>query len=131
MLDKIGFEIPTHLEDAWTEADKIGRELSNEIQRIYLQIEKARAVDDLIFREVGQSCVEDLKNAWRALQGVIPYAVCPYDKGDPVARLNCPACHERGYLSKFRWKSLLRERRYGGAHSGNRNGQRSANQHTG
>ena len=103
MEDKLGFEIPAHLEAAWTEANKIGRELCNEIQRIYLQIENARAADDLIFREVGQSCVEDLKNAWRALQGVIPYALCPYDKGDPVARLNCPACHERGYLSKFRW----------------------------
>jgi hypothetical protein len=61
MLDKIGFEIPAHLEDAWTEADKIGRELCNQVQRIYLMIEKGKAADDLIYREIGQSCVEDLK----------------------------------------------------------------------
>jgi hypothetical protein len=43
MLDKIGFVIPAHLEDAWTEADKIGRELCNEVQRIYLMIEKGQS----------------------------------------------------------------------------------------
>jgi hypothetical protein len=103
MKDKIGFEIPAHLAETWNEADKVGRELCGQIQRLYLMIEKRLAAHDPIFAEINQNTVIDLKNAWRTLQQIIPYAVCPYDEGEIGRRENCLACYSKGYLSKFRW----------------------------
>jgi hypothetical protein len=107
MRDKIGFEIPVHLEETWNDANKIGRELCVEVRKLYLMIEKRLAEHDPIFAEVTQSAVIDLKNAWRSLQLIIPYAVCPYDQGDPTMRQGCQACHSTGYLPKFRWDCVV------------------------
>lgn len=65
MRDKIGFEIPAHLEETWNDADKIGRELCADVRKLYLMIEKRLVEHDPIFAEVTQSAVIDLKNAWR------------------------------------------------------------------
>lgn len=103
MKDKLGFEIPEHLEETWRDADKTGRELCREVQRIYLLVEKEKREHNPIFVEVTQSAIVDLKNAWRTLALIIPYCVCPYDLADEIKRSGCAACHSTGYLPKFRW----------------------------
>ena len=103
MKDKIGFEIPAHLEEAWKQADEIGRELCRDIQGIYQRLQKEKDAQNPIFVEVPQSTIEDLKHIWRTLALIIPYCVCPYDLADEIRRSGCPACHSTGYLPKFRW----------------------------
>ena len=103
MKDKLGFEIPQHLENTWKRADQVGRDLSRRIQTVYLEVENGVKHHDPIFAEVTQSTIEELKHIRRVLGLIIPFAVCPYDLADAVKRLGCPACHSKGYLSKFRW----------------------------
>lgn len=107
MKDKVGFEIPDELIEPWQEADRIGRELCGQVQAIYLQIEKGLAEREVIYAEINQSAVEDLKYIWRCLALIIPYAICPYDQGDPIKRIGCPGCLSKGYVSKFRWTRAI------------------------
>lgn len=103
MRDKLGFEIPGHLEETWLRADKTGRDLCREIQVIYLRLEKEKAEHNPIFVEVTQSTIEDLKHIRNTLALIIPYCVCPYDLADEIKRSGCRACYSTGYLPKFRW----------------------------
>lgn len=97
-LDKTGYPIPDLLLSDWQEAESFRSTLSD-LQRIKLQIEKAIDKRELIYREVGQDTVADLKNAWTALKQVLPYAVCPTCQGR--TREKCSVCKQRGFVSEF------------------------------
>lgn len=97
-LDKTGYPIPDSILTDWQIAESFRSTLSD-LQRIKLQIEKAIDKRDLIYREVGQDTVADLKNAWTALKQVLPYAVCPTCQGR--TREKCSVCKQRGFVSEF------------------------------
>src|ERR1051325_5530089 len=75
MKDKLGFEIPAHIEALWQEAETTGHKIAGECHRIKMLVQKALERRDLSFREVNQQTVIDLENAWRSLCLILPYAV--------------------------------------------------------
>jgi len=97
-LDKTGYVIPDSILEDWQTAESFRSTLS-ELQRIKLLVEKAIDNRELIYREVGQDTVADLKNAWTALKQVLPYAVCPTCQGR--TRSKCSVCKQRGFVSEF------------------------------
>jgi hypothetical protein len=115
MKDKLGFEIPAHIEALWQRADETGRKIVRELHAIKLQVEKAVQDRDLIFREINQGTATELENALIVLRLIIPYAVCPLCEGDE-RRQTCAGCAQRGYVSKFRYERCfprdLKEARY-------------------
>jgi len=106
MRDKLGFQIPAHIEALWQEADTTGRQMVRDVHRIKNLVEKAIERRDLAFREVNQGTVSELTNAWRYLGGIIPYAVCPVCEADD-RRAECVACGARGFISKFRYDRCI------------------------
>lgn len=96
--DKLGFTVPKSIESDWREAETF-RETLNALHRIKLRIEKAIEDRELAFREITNSTVADLHNAWSNLERVLPYAVCPTCEGHN--RKNCTLCKQRGWVSRF------------------------------
>jgi hypothetical protein len=96
--DKTGYVIPESIYADWQVAESF-RSTLNDLQRIKLLIEKAVDKRELIYREVGQDTVADLKNTWTALKQVLPYAVCPTCQGR--TREKCSVCKQRGFVSEF------------------------------
>lgn len=99
--DKTGYLIPDSILADWQEAESF-RSILAQLQAIKLQVEKAVEKDELIFREIGQDTVADLKNAWTTLKQVLPYAVCPSCQGRN--RSKCTSCRRRGFVSEFGYK---------------------------
>lgn len=97
-LDKTGYAIPDSILSDWQAAESF-RSTLNDLQRIKLLVEKAVDKRELIYREVGQDTVADLKNTWTALKQVLPYAVCPTCQGR--TREKCSVCKQRGFVSEF------------------------------
>lgn len=97
-FDKTGYAIPDAILADWQLAESF-RSTLTQLQQIKLQIEKAVDKSELIFAEVGQDTVADLKNAWAAMKQVLPYAVCPTCQGRTRSR--CTACKRRGFVSEF------------------------------
>ncbi len=106
MKDKLGFEIPAHIEALWQEAETTGRKIAGECHRIKMLVQKALERRDLAYREINQQTMIDLENVWRSLCLIIPYAVCPLCEADE-RRFNCVACHQRGFMSKFRYDRCI------------------------
>ncbi len=102
--DKIGCPIPDDVLKDWREAESFD-DLLKQVQRIKLRVSKALDDDELAFCEITNSTVADLHNAWSALQGLIPYAVCASCEGHN--RENCTLCKQRGYLSKFAYEHFV------------------------
>lgn len=100
-LDKTGYPIPDSILADWQLAESF-RPTLNDLQRIKLQVEKAIDKRELIYREVGQDTVADLKNTWTALKQVLPYAVCPTCQGR--TRDSCSVCKQRGFVSEFAYE---------------------------
>jgi len=96
--DKIGCPVPADVLTDWREAEAFD-DLLRQVHRIKLRVDKALDEKELAFREITNSTVADLHNAWSALQGLIPYAVCPTCEGHN--RKSCTLCKQRGFLSKF------------------------------
>ncbi len=97
-LDKIGCPIPDDVYPDW-QASEAREDILRQAHRLKLTVEKALEDKDLSFREITNSTVADLHNAWSALQGLIPFAVCPTCEGHN--RKSCTLCKQRGFLSKF------------------------------
>lgn len=102
--DKIGCPIPADVLTDWREAEAFD-DLLKQVHRIKLRIDKALDEKELAFREITNSTVADLHNAWSALQGLIPYAVCPTCEGHN--RKSCTLCRQRGFLSKFAYEHYV------------------------
>lgn len=99
--DKTGYPIPDAILADWQRAAEFKSTL-NDLHRIKLSIEKAQERDDLIFRQIDQSAVIDLTNAWSTLKQVLPYAVCPTCQGR--TRSKCTVCKQLGFVGEFGYK---------------------------
>ncbi len=102
--DKIGCPVPDSILSDWREAEAFD-DLLRSVHRVKLRVDKALTDNELAFREITNSTVADLHNAWSALQGLIPYAVCPTCEGHN--RSNCTLCKQRGFLSKFAYDHFV------------------------
>lgn len=100
-LDKTGYPIPDAVSADWNEAESF-RATLNALHKIKVEIEKAITRKDRIYRFAEQSAVIDLQNAWRTLQQIIPYAVCPACQGRTKSK--CSACKGMGYVPEFGYK---------------------------
>lgn len=105
--DKIGCPIPADVLTDWREAEAFD-DLLRQVHRIKLRVDKALDEKELAFREITNSTVADLHNAWSALQGLIPYAVCPTCEGHN--RQSCTLCKQRGFLSRFAYDHYVPEK---------------------
>jgi len=103
-LDKIGYPIPDEIYDDWREAEAFNDTIKT-LHRIKLRVEDALENRELIFREVTNSTVADLTNAYQALNSVLPYSVCPTCQGHN--RKTCLLCKQRGWLSKFAYEHYV------------------------
>lgn len=102
--DKIGCPIPDDVWKDWQEAEA-REDICRQVHRLKLTVEKALEENELVFREITNSTVADLHNAWSALQGLIPYAVCPTCEGHN--RATCTLCKQRGFLSRFAYEHYV------------------------
>ena len=100
-VDKTGYTIPNVILEDWKQAESF-RSTLGELQRIKVALEKSLDRSELIFREIGQDTLIELKNAWTALKQVLPYAVCPTCQGR--TRDKCTVCKQRGFVSEFAYK---------------------------
>ncbi|HUE83339.1 MAG TPA: hypothetical protein VMM84_14590 [Pyrinomonadaceae bacterium] len=99
--DKTGYPIPDDVFEDWREAESFS-DLLRDLHRIKLRVEKAVDSNELVFREISNTTVATLKNAWSELQQVLPHAVCPVCQGR--TRKNCTVCKQRGFVSEFGFK---------------------------
>jgi hypothetical protein len=104
--DKTGYAIPDSIYPDWQRAETF-QAIITDLHRVKLAVEKALDDADLAFREITNSTVADMKNAWGDLQRVLPYAVCPTCAGHN--RAGCMTCKKRGYLSKFAYEHWIPE----------------------
>ncbi|HEX2879854.1 MAG TPA: hypothetical protein VHO25_10020 [Polyangiaceae bacterium] len=100
-LDKTGYPIPEAILADWQKAEAF-RSILSQLQTIKLLVEKSVENSELLFAEIGQDTVADLKNAWTTLKQLLPYAVCPSCQGR--TRAKCSACKRRGFVSEFGYK---------------------------
>lgn len=100
-LDKTGYPIPDAVIAEWDEAEAF-RATLNALHKIKIEVEKALDRKVRIYRFADQSAVIDLQNAWRTLQQIIPYAVCPTCQGRTKSK--CSACKGMGYVPEFGYK---------------------------
>lgn len=103
-LDKTGCPIPEDILEDWQRAEAF-RSVLNDLQEVKLYVEKALEESDLIFREINQGAVVDLKNAWSYLRQVLPHAVCPTCQGR--TREKCTVCKGRGFVSQFAYEHWI------------------------
>lgn len=102
-LDKTGYPIPSDVLEDWQRAESFN-DVLKQLHKVKLTVEEALKQSDPIFREVTNTTIADLKNAWSALARVLPFAVCPTCNGHN--RKKCTLCKQRGFISKFgyeRW----------------------------
>ncbi len=100
-FDKTGFAIPDEVYEDWREAESFS-ELLCALHRIKLRVEKAVKEDELVFREISNTTVSTLKNAWSELQQILPYSICPTCQGR--TRRTCTVCKQRGFVSEFGYR---------------------------
>lgn len=105
--DRIGCPIPADVLPDWREAEALD-DLVKQVHRMKLRVEHAIEERELAFREITNSTVADLQNAWSELQGVIPYVVCPTCEGH--TRETCTLCRQRGFLSRFAYEHYVPEK---------------------
>lgn len=103
--DKTGYPIPDEILSDWRTAESFNETVS-QLHRIKLRVEKAVEESELSFREITNSTVVEIENAWRELQRVMPYVVCPTCQGR--TRATCTLCKQRGWISKFGYEHWVR-----------------------
>jgi hypothetical protein len=91
------------------------RELEN-LARMVSDVKSAvmRSVDtkDELFAEFNITQMQaDCNNVYRAIKFAIPYAVCPYCKGQGRITKACKACIGKGWVGKAKWTSAPEEMR--------------------
>jgi hypothetical protein len=108
-VDCTGCVIPKEIRGTWEEADSVGMELENSVMSAKSALTAAQKDNDILFAEVNFSAaIGDLEKAWKAVQAVSPYAVCPTCNGFPSLQpKGCGMCKGRGFISKFRWDTVV------------------------
>ena len=97
-LDKVGRQIPPGILNLWDHADETGKYLRSKISEVKCELEKGIG-QDIIFGELINAIVSDLKAVHYSLSQVIPYAVCPTCQGRLPDK--CLTCRHRGFISQF------------------------------
>lgn len=105
-LDKTGHAIPESIIPEWDRAESFAETL-RALSRIKVAVESGIEQHDAIFREVTNSTVATLKNAYGDLKRVLPYAVCPTCQGRTPKK--CTVCKERGFVSEFFYSTCIAE----------------------
>jgi len=105
-LDKTGYPIPETILEEWNRAVAF-KETINQLSQIKLEVETGIEEHDPIFREITNSTVSSLTNAYRDLKRVLPYAVCTSCQG--LTPKKCSLCKGRGFLSQFTYSTCIPE----------------------
>lgn len=104
-LDKTGYPIPDSILEDWQRAEGYS-EVLQDISRIKCQLEDGLTEGDFVlFAELTNNTVANIKNVYADLSTVLPYAVCSTCQGHQ--RQKCTLCRGRGFLSKFRYKTCV------------------------
>lgn len=104
-LDRTGYAIPESILFDWNRADGTSKSLLSQISNVRSELKNALKEEDIIFREVTNSTVADLDNAYTSIKCVAPYAVCTSCQGHN--RKKCSLCKGRGFISEFAWRSFV------------------------
>lgn len=102
-LDKEGWPIPKDIQEDWNKAQEVNRLLAK-VSEVKCALQEAKDSDNILFVEVLQSTIGDLKNAYTGLKQAIPYAVCTCEGH---GRKKCTLCRGRGFLSQFRYEQCV------------------------
>lgn len=103
-LDKTGYAIPESILEEWDRAEEFSGTL-HQISKIKVALEKALEDKDPIFREVTNTTVATLSNAYGDLKRVLPYAVCLTCQGRTPK--TCTTCRKRGFVSEFFYSTCI------------------------
>ena len=100
LTDDEGQLIPPPLVDRFLSRSVI-RQRINEINKITNTVKHKIEDGDLTYALLNQAGFKtDANNFRNRLKAAIPYAICPYCKGEA-----CGACHQMGFLNRDSWKA--------------------------
>lgn len=103
--DPTGLYIPRDIQGLWDRSQEVQDALTM-LSRLKGGIEQAQREKDILYAEVNFSALlAHLDNAYGCLKVGIPYVVCPSCQGR--LREKCKMCAGRGFISKFRWDSVV------------------------
>ncbi len=103
-LDKTGYPIPETILEDWGHAEAFS-ETIRAISKIKVIVQKGIEDQDLIFREITNTTVATLTNAYGDLKRVLPHAVCTTCQGH--GRKKCTLCKGRGFISEFTYLTCV------------------------
>lgn len=107
-LDHTGYPIPEKVQEDWERALETGKRLAARCSDLKCEVDNGLTESDVIFAEVNNGTVADLLNAFRVLNLIKPYAVCPKCQGRN--RKDCTCCKARGFVSEFFWEQKVSTR---------------------
>lgn len=105
-LDKTGHPIPEAILSDWDRAEAFAETLRN-LSRIKTTVADGIEERDVIFREVTNTTIATLQNAYGDLKRVLPHVVCPTCQGRNQKK--CTLCKGRGFISKFMYDTCVPE----------------------
>lgn len=103
-FDKTGFPIPDGLLEDWMRAETISKSVLDKISDVKCIVENGINEGDLIFTELHNPDIAQIKSVFTTLKQLRPFAVCPKCNG---IRANCDLCKQKGFLSEFRWEQCV------------------------
>lgn len=105
-LDETGYPIPDEILDDWKRADGWSAYL-RKLSEVRTALKDGLEAEDVILREVTNTTIATIGNAYRDISCVIPFAVCPVCQAR--GRKTCQMCKQRGWISKFLWHAVPSE----------------------
>ena len=97
VYDETGCKIPVDLLGLWHRREEVNG-LLKDLSRVKCHIDSARSRGDLLYIEIRDSLIADLKMAREAVSYALPYAVCPTCQGKNTGK--CTFCKGRGIVSE-------------------------------
>jgi len=105
-LDRTGYPIPEGILEDWRWCEAFQETLTY-LSRIKVAAEKGIDDQDPRYREITNTTVATLKNAYGDLKRALPYAVCPTCQGRTPKK--CTLCKGRGFISEFLYSTAVPE----------------------
>lgn len=106
--DELGVPIPAKVSEIWARREEVQGMLS-QLSAIKCAVDKGIKDNDPLYRELSNTAVADLKQAYHALAYALPYTVCTGCNGQLIEK--CLLCKGRGFLSKERYRTVPEETR--------------------
>ena len=109
LVDATGLMLPKEIRGIWQEGMEVADSLTNNVASAKGELSEAQKSKDILFTEINFSAaIGDLERVFQAVQAVRPYSVCPTCNGYPeLQEKGCAMCKSRGFISKFRWDSVV------------------------